>query len=79
MTRLGGPAGDLGSFRPRPAPIDRIVIDGAEVAAWVFRGESFRIEVGRDSAGLSAAEAVILGRFLVEAGESLLTGENGGR
>lgn len=49
------------------------------MAAWVFRGESLRIEVGRDSAGLSAAEAVILGRFLVEAGESLLTGENGVR
>lgn len=79
MTRLSGPHGDLGGFRPRPAPIDRLAIDGAEVAAWVFRGESLRIEVGRDSAGLSAAEAVILGRFLVEAAESLLTGENGVR
>lgn len=49
---------------------DRIVIDGAEIAAWVFRGQSFRIEVGRDSAGISAEEAAELGAFLTrEAGK----------
>ena len=65
--------GDCGGLRELPKPEQKIVINGAEVAAYVFRSESFRIEVGRDSAGLSAVEGICLGKFLIEAGEAILT------
>lgn len=59
-------------MRPIIPEPDRLTIEGAEVSAWVFRGESLRLDVGRDSGGLTAIEAVIVGRFLVRAGERLL-------